>query len=125
MSRPSGRHTKVTSGYEGRHAKPGTPGPAALIGTAAKVVPASLVASAAGSALALSGTASAATGAPAPGPSAPQAQDGTAVAKEGRIRLQFTSPTKPALITGSPRADDESDPDYRYLVVPLRALASG
>jgi DNA polymerase-3 subunit beta len=46
------------------------------------------------------------------------------VAKEGRIRLQFTSPTKPALITGSPRADDESAPDYRYLVVPLRALAS-
>jgi LysM repeat protein len=64
MSRPSGRHTRVTSGYEGRHAKPGTPGPAALIGTAAKVVPASLVASAAGSALVLSGTASAATGAP-------------------------------------------------------------
>jgi len=54
----------------------------------------------------------------------PQAQDGTAVAKEGRIRLQFTSPTKPALITGSPGADDESAPDYRYLVVPLRALAS-
>jgi LysM repeat protein len=64
MSRPSGRHAKVTSGYEGRHAKPGAPGPAAFIGTAAKVVPASLVASAAGSALALSGTASAATGAP-------------------------------------------------------------
>ncbi len=42
---------------------------------------------------------------------------------EGRIRLQFTSPTKPALITGSPKADDDS-PDYRYLVVPLRALAS-
>jgi DNA polymerase III subunit beta len=42
---------------------------------------------------------------------------------EGRIRLQFTSPTKPALITGSPKADDESAPDYRYLVVPLRALA--
>jgi len=73
----------------------------------------------------------AATDAPAPGPSAPQAQDGTAVAKEGRIRLQFTSPTKPALITGSPHmkgageVGGESDPDYRYLVVPLRALASG
>jgi len=46
------------------------------------------------------------------------------VAKEGRIRLQFTGPTKPALITGSPRADDEPAPDYRYLVVPLRALTS-
>src|SRR5579863_6899543 len=64
MSRQPGRHAKVTSGYEGRHSKPGTPGPAALLGTAAKVVPASLVAGAAGSALALSGTASAATGAP-------------------------------------------------------------
>jgi DNA polymerase III subunit beta len=54
----------------------------------------------------------------------PQAQDGTAEDREGRIRLQFTSPTKPALITGRPRADEESAPDYRYLVVPLRALAS-
>ena len=50
-----------------------------------------------------------------PAPSAPA---------EGRIRLQFTSPTKPALITGSPRADGDSAPDYRYLVVPLRALAN-
>ena len=63
----------------------------------------------------------AAVGAPA---SASQDQDGTPVAKEGRIRLQFTGPTKPALITGSPRADDEPAPDYRYLVVPLRALTS-
>ena len=43
---------------------------------------------------------------------------------EARIRLQFTSPTKPALITGSTGSGDESAPDYRYLVVPLRALAS-
>jgi DNA polymerase-3 subunit beta len=43
--------------------------------------------------------------------------------EEARIRLQFTSPTKPALITGSARVGDDSDPDYRYLVVPLRALA--
>jgi DNA polymerase-3 subunit beta len=41
---------------------------------------------------------------------------------EARIRLQFTSATKPALITGSAGADNKSDPDYRYLVVPLRAL---
>jgi DNA polymerase-3 subunit beta len=53
------------------------------------------------------------------------AQDGAPVTKEGRIRLQFTSPTKPALITGSPQPDEESAPDYRYLVVPLRALANG
>jgi len=64
MSRSSARHAKSTSGYEARHAVPGTPGPAALLGTAAKAVPVSLVASAAGSALALSGTASAAVGAP-------------------------------------------------------------
>jgi DNA polymerase-3 subunit beta len=42
---------------------------------------------------------------------------------EARIRLQFTSPTKPALITGRTGNGDESAPDYRYLVVPLRALA--
>jgi LysM repeat protein len=60
MSRCPARHAKVsTSRYEGRHAKPGTPG-AGLIGTAAKAVPVTLAASAAGSALVLSGTASAA-----------------------------------------------------------------
>jgi DNA polymerase-3 subunit beta len=51
-------------------------------------------------------------------------QDNAPAPAEGRIRLQFTSPTKPALITGSPRADGPAVPDYRYLVVPLRALAS-
>jgi resuscitation-promoting factor RpfC len=65
MSRCPGRHAKTTSRYEGRHAKPGAPIPAAAIGTAAKVVPASLAAGAAGSALVLSGTAFAATTTPA------------------------------------------------------------
>ena len=51
-------------------------------------------------------------------------REGSSPQDEGRIRLQFTSPIKPALITGSPKAGDESAPDYRYLVVPLRALAS-
>jgi DNA polymerase-3 subunit beta len=58
-----------------------------------------------------------------------KAQDG-GTAVEARIRLQFTSATRPALITGL-RADagpdgerDGSTPDYRYLVVPLRALVS-
>ena len=59
MSRRPGQHAKTTSGYDARHAKPGGGGPAALIGTAAKAGTASLVAGAAGSALALSGTASA------------------------------------------------------------------
>lgn len=63
MSRRPGQHAKTTSGYDARHAKPGGPGPAALLGTAAKAGTASLVAGAAGSALALSGTATAASAA--------------------------------------------------------------
>jgi hypothetical protein len=59
MSRRPGQHAKTNSGYDARHARPGGPGPAALIGTAAKAGTASLVAGAAGSALALSGTATA------------------------------------------------------------------
>src|SRR5690242_9849070 len=66
MSRRPGQHAKASSGYDARHAKPGGPGPAALIGTAAKAGTASLVAGAAGSALALSGTATAASAATAP-----------------------------------------------------------
>jgi LysM repeat protein len=65
MSRRSGEHAKTTAGYDARHVKPGAPGPAALLGTAAKAVPVTLVAGAASSALALSGTASAATVVPA------------------------------------------------------------
>jgi LysM repeat protein len=59
MSRRHSRHAKITSRHQARHAKPAPPGPSALIGTAAKAVPASLAVGAAGSALALSGTASA------------------------------------------------------------------
>jgi DNA polymerase III subunit beta len=57
-------------------------------------------------------------------------RDEIPVATQGRIRLQFTSPTKPALITGSPQmkgageVGGEPASDYRYLVVPLRALTS-
>jgi DNA polymerase III subunit beta len=85
----------------------------------------------------LDGLAGALTAAASPAPSAPGAEDAhdpdqserdgnppSSAPAEGRIRLQFTSPTKPALITGRPRTDDDSAPDYRYLVVPLRALAS-
>jgi hypothetical protein len=59
---------------------------------------------------------------------ADQAQNGDAGApapEQARICLQFTSPSKPALITGSAGDGDAAAPDYRYLVVPLRALASG
>jgi len=73
----------------------------------------------------------AATGAPdKPQPSAAKGDKGdkgdkgSSLPEEARIRLQFTSPTKPALITGSSGNGDESAPDYRYLVVPLRALTS-
>jgi DNA polymerase III subunit beta len=69
-------------------------------------------------------TAAAATPSPATSAQDPGQPERDAAPAEGRIRLQFTSPTKPALITGRPKADDDSVPDYRYLVVPLRALAS-
>ncbi len=59
MSRRHSRHAKITTRHQARHARPAPPGPSALIGTAAKAVPATLVVGAAGSALALSGTASA------------------------------------------------------------------
>jgi DNA polymerase III subunit beta len=51
----------------------------------------------------------------------------TAPAEEGdeaRIRLQFSGPTKPAVITGVMRQKPDATPDFRYLVVPLRALSS-
>ena len=38
---------------------------------------------------------------------------------DGRIRLDFTSPARPALITPAPAAG--SEPEFRYLVVPLRS----
>jgi DNA polymerase III subunit beta len=55
-------------------------------------------------------------------------QDTVSDESETRIRLQFSGPTKPAVITGTKRGKDEeqdaSVPDFRYLVVPLRTLAS-
>ncbi|MGP7996378.1 MAG: DNA polymerase III subunit beta [Streptosporangiaceae bacterium] len=49
----------------------------------------------------------------------------------GLVRIEFTSPAKPALITRVPAAEDAGPsgedgnavPDFRYLVVPLRAVA--
>jgi DNA polymerase-3 subunit beta len=75
----------------------------------------------------LDGLSAALTAATGTSPAADKPLNGShpdaAPADEARIRLQFTSPTKPALITGSARPGDESAPDYRYLVVPLRVLA--
>jgi DNA polymerase-3 subunit beta len=59
-----------------------------------------------------------------PDKSAKSAEEAAPSSDEARVRLQFTSATKPALITGIARPGDESPPDYRYLVVPLRVLAS-
>ena len=53
----------------------------------------------------------------------------------GRVRIEFTSPAKPALITwaseqigaggaaGQDSADSQDTPAFRYLVVPLRVPA--
>jgi DNA polymerase-3 subunit beta len=87
----------------------------------------------------LTASVTAATGAgPAPGQERPQHQ-GSDGSIQARIRLQFTSPSRPALITGYSRPatpDPESQdapgqdapgqdaPDYRYLVVPIRAPVS-
>jgi DNA polymerase III subunit beta len=69
----------------------------------------------------LSGALTAATGT-SPGPDRSGRDDHPADPDEARIRLQFTSPTKPALITGTARPGGEPLLDYRYLVVPLRTL---
>lgn len=45
----------------------------------------------------------------------------TAADDDGRIRLEFTSPARPALITWMPAA---AQPEFRYLVVPLRTRAA-
>jgi DNA polymerase III subunit beta len=51
--------------------------------------------------------------------------EGSAAAAQGAtIRIEFTSPAKPALITLASREDDAgARPAFRYLVVPLRSPA--
>ena len=74
----------------------------------------------------------------AAGDSAPGADDAAAAGADsrpeaGRIRLQFTSAVRPAVITWVPGAEpdaghlpgmDSGTPDFRYLVVPLRMPGS-
>ena len=44
--------------------------------------------------------------------------------RPGLVGIEFTSPAKPALITRVPADQDAGAvPDFRYLVVPLRAVA--
>ncbi|GAB3446518.1 DNA polymerase III subunit beta [Streptomonospora sediminis] len=45
--------------------------------------------------------------------------DGLSAIDSDVARLQFTTSTKPAIITGKP-ADDDSTADYRYLIMPVR-----
>ncbi len=52
------------------------------------------------------------------------AEGSAPAAEEATIRLEFTSPAKPALITLASRDDEASArPAFRYLVVPLRSPA--
>jgi DNA polymerase III sliding clamp (beta) subunit (PCNA family) len=79
----------------------------------------------------LDGLTAAAVGAASPAEAAAPAgaaapEEATARAEAPAIRLEFTSPAKPALITlaGTPgNAADEAAPKpaFRYLVVPLRS----
>ncbi|MFD0773568.1 DNA polymerase III subunit beta [Streptomonospora algeriensis] len=45
--------------------------------------------------------------------------DGLSAIDSDVARLQFTTSTKPAIITGKP-ADDDATADYRYLIMPVR-----
>ncbi|MUL41217.1 DNA polymerase III subunit beta [Streptomonospora sp. PA3] len=45
--------------------------------------------------------------------------DGLSAIDSDVARLQFTTSTKPAIITGKP-ADEEASADYRYLIMPVR-----
>jgi len=72
-------------------------------------------------------TAAAAAGSPGRPPAGPE--EPTAPPASGTLRLEFTSPAKPALITqaveagqGEPgAAGPAAEPPFRYLVVPLRS----
>jgi DNA polymerase III subunit beta len=44
--------------------------------------------------------------------------DGLTAIDSDTVRLSFTEPGKPALITGKPSQDGQ--PDYRYLLMPIR-----
>jgi DNA polymerase III subunit beta len=44
--------------------------------------------------------------------------DGLTAIDSDTVRMSFTEPGKPALITGKP--DPNGQPDYRYLLMPIR-----
>jgi DNA polymerase III subunit beta len=70
---------------------------------------------------------SAAPAAPAAGSSGPpaRASAGEADGESGRIRLEFNTPAKPALITWTTDELHDGVPAFRYLLVPLRVPERG
>ncbi len=46
--------------------------------------------------------------------------DGLSAIDSDTTRMSFTIPTKPAVITGKPTGDEPAQPDYRYLLMPIR-----
>lgn len=55
-----------------------------------------------------------------PGPEGAGPEGGATAGGAGRIRLEFNSPAKPALITWTPDEQRDGTPAFRYLLVPLR-----
>src|SRR5205807_3959979 len=47
--------------------------------------------------------------------------DGIGAIDSDMARISFTSPTKPAVVTGK----SEGDPDYRYVLMPIRSGGRG
>ena len=76
------------------------------------------------------GSGGAGDGAAGSGGAAGTGPGGTVPADPGLLRIEFTSPAKPALITRVYPGGEHDDPgagrdeaEFRYLVVPLRAAA--
>ncbi len=47
--------------------------------------------------------------------------DGIGAIDSDTARISFTSPAKPAVITG--KSEGEGEPDYRYVLMPIRSAA--
>jgi DNA polymerase-3 subunit beta len=53
-------------------------------------------------------------------PGSDDASDGGPAARPSRVRIRFSGPSKPAVITARPGKGDAANPAFRYLVVPQR-----
>ncbi len=49
--------------------------------------------------------------------------DGLRAVTAAHVRLSFTLPTKPAVLTGQAEADGDDDDSYRYLIMPIRLVS--